>query len=63
MGMGDNHKGLYGLLDYLHKAKVLNIMCAGIKSDNIFTKPEVAANDTEIGSGNKIPLWLFGFMY
>lgn len=23
----------------------------------------VAADDIEIGSGNKIPLWLFGFLY
>ena len=23
----------------------------------------VAANDIEIGFGNKIPLWLFGFLY
>jgi uncharacterized protein len=23
----------------------------------------VAADDIEIGSGNKIPLWLFGFVY
>jgi len=23
----------------------------------------VAADDLEIGTGNKIPLWLFGFLY
>ena len=23
----------------------------------------VAADDIEVGSGNKIPLWLFGFLY
>lgn len=135
MDMGDNYKGLYRFLDYLHKAKVLNVMRASTKGDNIFTKPEkvylnntnlhyaycekhqngtlrevffasmlndkhslsipkkgdflvdekylfevggkskgfkqikdlpdsyVVIDDTEIGSGNKIPLWLFGFMY
>lgn len=135
MDMGDNYKGLYRFLDYLHKAKVLNVMRASTKGDNIFTKPEkvylnntnlhyaycekhqngtlrevffasmlndkhslsipkkgdflvdekylfevggkskgfkqikdlpdsyVVADDIEIGSGNKIPLWLFGFMY
>jgi len=135
MGMGDNYKGLYRFLDYLHKAKILNVMRAKTKGDNIFTKPEkiylnntnlhaaycdksqkgtirevffasmmmdrydlsiptkgdflvndryifevggsskgfkqikdlpdsfVVADDIEIGSGNKIPLWLFGFLY
>jgi len=135
MNMGDNYKGLYRFLDYLHKAKILNVMRASTKVDNIFTKPEkvylnntnlhhvycekyqsgtlrevffasmlndkyrlsipkkgdflinekylfevggkskgfkqikdlpdsyVVADDIEIGSGNRIPLWLFGFMY
>ena len=135
MDMGDNYKGLYRFLDYLHKAKVLNVMRASTKGDHIFTKPEkvylnntnlhhaycekhqtgtlrevffasmlgdrhrlsipkkgdflvdekyvfevggqskgfkqikdlqhsfVVADNIEIGSGNKIPLWLFGFMY
>jgi len=135
MDMGDNYKGLYRFLDYLNKAKVLNVMRASTKGDNIFTKPEkvylnntnlhhaycekhqngtlrevfftsmlndryrltipkkgdflvddkylfevggkskgfkqikdlpnsyVVTDDIEIGSGNKIPLWLFGFMY
>ena len=26
-------------------------------------KSYVAYDDVEIGSGNKIPLWLFGFLY
>ncbi len=135
MDMGDNYKGLYRFLDYLHKAKILNVMRASTKGDNIFTKPEkiylnntnlhaaycdvsqkgtlrevffasmlmdryvlkipkkgdfvvndkyvfevggrskgfkqikdlpnsfVVADDLEIGSGSKIPLWLFGFLY
>ena len=135
MDMGENYKGLYRFLDYLHKAKILNVMRAKTKGDNIFTKPDkvylnntnlhaayceqsqkgtvrevffasmlidrhdltipkrgdfvvddrytfevggrskgfkqikdlpdsfVAADDLEIGSANKIPLWLFGFMY
>ncbi|BAF71542.1 ATP-binding protein [Sulfurovum sp. NBC37-1] len=135
MEMGDNYKGLYRFLDYLHKAKILNVMRAKTKGDNIFTKPEkvylnntnlhaaycdksqkgtvrevffasmlidryvmsipkrgdflvndrytfevggsskgfkqikdlpdsfVVSDDIEIGSGNKIPLWLFGFLY
>jgi predicted AAA+ superfamily ATPase len=135
MEMGENYKGLYRFLDYLHQAKVFNIVRANTKGDNIFTKPEkiylnnsnlhfaycnsfemgtvrevffasmlgvshqvaipkkgdflvnekytfevggkgksfkqikdmpnsfVVADDIEIGSGNKIPLWLFGFLY
>ncbi len=135
MDMGDNYKGLYRFLDYLHKAKVLNVMRASTKGDNIFTKPDkvylnntnlhsaycdmsqkgtvrevffasmlidryvleipkkgdflvddkyvfevggrskgfkqikdlpnsyVVADELEIGSGSKIPLWLFGFLY
>ena len=135
MNMRDNYKGLYRFLEYLNKAKVLNIIRASSKGDNIFTKPEkiylnntnlhyaycnnfelgtiretffasmlqvnhnvsipkkgdflidekyifeiggknkkfkqikdiknsfVVSDDIEIGSGNKIPLWLFGFMY
>ncbi|KIM08784.1 MAG: hypothetical protein KU29_03405 [Sulfurovum sp. FS06-10] len=135
MNMGDNYKGLYKFLNYLHLAKVFNIVRANSKGDNIFTKPEkiylnntnlhfaycnsfemgtarevffasmlkeshpisipnrgdflidnkyifevggknkgfkqikdlpnsfVVADDIEIGSGNKIPLWLFGFLY
>ena len=133
--MGENYKGLYRLLDYLHQAKVFNIVRAKSRGDNIFTKPEkiylnnsnlhaayckvpevgtvrevffasmlkeqhdvavppkgdflidekytfevggkskgfkqikdmpnsyVVADDIEIGDGNKIPLWLFGFLY
>ena len=135
MNMKDNYKGLYRFLEYLNKAKVLNIIRATSKGDNIFTKPEkiyinntnlhhaycnshelgtiretffasmlqvshavaipkkgdfliddkytmevggknkkfnqikdlensfVIADDIEVGSGNKIPLWLFGFLY
>ncbi|MFW6308061.1 MAG: AAA family ATPase [Campylobacterales bacterium] len=135
MDMGENYKGLYRFLDYLHKAKILNIIKSKSKGDTIFVKPEkiylansnlhfayceksemgtireaffssqlqcahsvavakrgdfvvddmytfeiggknkkfkqikdlensfVVADDIEIGSGNKIPLWLFGFMY
>ncbi len=135
MSMGDNYKGLYRFLDYLHRAKVLNVLRASTKGDNIFTKPDkvylnntnlhfaycdtrekgtvrevffasqlidrytlsipkkgdflvddkytfevggkskgfkqikdlphsyVVADDIEIGSGNKIPLWLFGMLY
>ncbi|HIP46400.1 MAG TPA: hypothetical protein EYG95_02440 [Campylobacterales bacterium] len=135
MNMKDNYKGLYRFLEYLNKAKVLNIIRATSKGDNIFTKPEkiylnntnlhhaycnshelgtiretffasmlqvshavaipkkgdfliddkytmeiggknkkfnqikdlensfVIADDIEVGSVNKIPLWLFGFLY
>jgi predicted AAA+ superfamily ATPase len=135
MGMKDNYKGLYRFMDYMHKAKILNILRATAKGDSIFTKPDkvylnntnlhyaycksrekgtvrevffasmlvgrhemsipkkgdfllddtytfevggknksfkqikdlpnsfVIADDIEIGSGNKIPLWLFGFLY
>jgi len=135
MEMKENYKGLYRFLDYLHQAKILNIVKAKTKGDNIFSKPEkiylnnsnlhfaycnsfeigtarevffasmlreshrvhilkkgdflinekyifevggknkgfkqikdlpnsfVVADDIEIGSGNKIPLWLFGFLY
>ena len=135
MEMGDNYKGLYRFLNYLHRAKILNVIRTGTKGDNIFTKPEkiylnntnlhhayceqpqsgtlrevffanmlsdthklnipkrgdflvddiylfevggkrksfkqikdiphsyIVADDIEIGSGNKIPLWLFGFLY
>ena len=49
MDMGDNYKGLYRFLDYLHKAKVLNVMRASTKGDNIFTKPEkVYLNNTNL---------------
>jgi predicted AAA+ superfamily ATPase len=135
MEMGENYKGLYRFLDYLHKAKVINIVKSKTKGDNIFVKPEkiylsntnlhfaycqssqvgtireamfasmlmpkhtitipkkgdflvddtylfeiggkyksfkqikdidnsfVVADDIEIGSENKIPLWIFGFLY
>ncbi len=135
MDMGENYKGLYRFLDYLHKAKILNIIKSKAKGDNIFVKPEkiylnnpnlhfaycensqigtireamfcsmlipnhdvtipkkgdflvddkyifeiggknktfkqikdiensfVVSDDIEIGSANKIPLWLFGFLY
>ncbi|MDQ1326107.1 MAG: uncharacterized protein QG567_1957 [Campylobacterota bacterium] len=135
MDMRDNYKSLYRFLEYLHKAKILNIIRAKTKGDNIFSKPEkiylnntnlhhaycngfeigtlretffasmmginhvltipkkgdfivddtyifeiggknksfnqikdiknsfVISDDIEIGSGNKIPLWLFGFLY
>jgi len=135
MEMGDNYKGLYRFLDYLHKAKIFNILRVQTKGDAIFTKPEkiylnntnlhnaycinhntgtlrevfvssmllgrhqlsipkkgdllvdkkyifeiggksktykqikdiansfIVADDIEIGNKNKIPLWLFGFLY
>ncbi|MEA1973663.1 MAG: AAA family ATPase [Candidatus Cloacimonadota bacterium] len=136
MQMGNNYKGLYRFLDYLHKAKIITIVKSKNRGDTIFTKPEkiylnnsnlhhaycesleigtireslfasmltgsnhnlsvpkkgdfiiddtylveiggknkkfnqikdkensyVVADDIEIGSGNKIPLWLFGFLY
>jgi len=135
MDMGDNYKGLYRFLEYLHRAKIVTILKPLSKGDSIFVKPEkiylnntnlhyaycsdinigtlrevfvvsmlwqnhkveaakkgdlyvdekyifevggkkkrfkqikdipnsyVIADDLEIGSGNKIPLWLFGFLY
>ncbi len=135
MAMKDNYKGLYRFLEYLNRAKILQIIRSKTKGDNIFTKPDkiylnntnlhhaycsnhstgtvrelffasmlrvhhtieipkkgdflidsqytfeiggknksfnqikdmpdsfVVADDIEIGSGNKIPLWLFGFLY
>ncbi len=135
MDMKDNYKGLYRFLEYLNKSKVLHVIRAKSKGDNIFTKPEkiylnntnlhyayckdfeigtvretffasmlnvnhtvaipkkgdfivddkytfeiggknkkykqikdlensfIVADDIEIGNGNKIPLWLFGFLY
>ncbi|NOQ31325.1 MAG: AAA family ATPase [Helicobacteraceae bacterium] len=135
MNMKDNYKGLYRFIEYLNKAKILNVVRAASKGDNIFTKPEkiylnntnlhyaycnafelgtiretffssmlqqkhtlnipkkgdflvdgkytfevggknkkfkqikdipnsfIVSDDIEIGSGNKIPLWLFGFLY
>ena len=135
MAMKDNYKGLYRFLEYLNRAKVLTIIRAKTKGDNIFTKPDkiylnntnlhsaycndhnigtarelffasmlrvhhsieipkkgdflvdekflfeiggknksfkqikdmsnsyVVSDDIEVGSGNKIPLWLFGFLY
>jgi len=135
MNMQDNYKGLYRFLEYLHRAKIFNIIRPKTKGDNIFTKPAkiylnntnlhfaycdeqikgtsrevfftsmlkvehilaipkkgdfivdekytfevggktktfkqikdipdsyVVADDIEIGNGNKIPLWIFGFLY
>jgi len=135
MDMGDNYKGLYRFLEYLHRSKIVTILKPLSKGDSIFVKPEkiylnntnlhyaycsdiytgtlrevftvsmlwqnhkvevakkgdlyvdekytfevggkkkrfkqikdlansyVIADDLEIGSGNKIPLWLFGFLY
>ena len=135
MAIKDNYKGLYRFLEYLNRAKILTIIRAKTKGDNIFTKPDkiylnntnlhhaycndhnigtarevffasmlrvhhsieipkkgdflvdekclfeiggknksfkqikdipnsyVVADDIEVGSGNKIPLWLFGFLY
>ncbi len=135
MAIKDNYKGLYRFLEYLNRAKILTIIRAKTKGDNIFTKPDkiylnntnlhhaycndhnigtarevffasmlrvyhaieipkkgdflvdekylfeiggenksfkqikdisnsyVVADEIEVGSGNKIPLWLFGFLY
>ena len=35
----------------------------GFKQIKDLANSYVVADDIEIGSGNKIPLWLFGFMY
>ncbi len=134
MELGEDYRTLYRYIDYLHKAKILKVIRAKSKGDNIFTKPDkiylnntnlhysycsdanigtvrevffasmmfqhdltipkkgdflvdgnylfeiggknktfkqikdlpdsfVVQDDIEIGSGNKIPLWLFGFLY
>lgn len=133
IGTSDYHT-LYKYMEYLKRGKILNLLRAKTKGDNIFTKPDklylantnlhyaycqnveigtirevffmsmfdenilsvppkgdflinnkylvevgsknktfkqikdipnsfVVADDIEIGSGNKIPLWLFGFLY
>jgi len=135
MDMGENYKGLYRFIEYLHRAKILHTLQAESKGDATFVKPAkiylnntnlhhaycdthnigtvrevfiasmlsfshklsipkkgdllidktylfeiggknksfkqikdlpksyVIADDIEIGSGSKIPLWLFGFLY
>ena len=135
MDMGDNYKGLYRFLEYLHRAKILNTIQSTTKGDAIFVKPDkiylnntnlhyaycsnsnigtlrevfitsmfrdnhkltipkkgdffvdekytlevggknkkykqikdlkesyIVSDDIEIGSGNRVPLWLFGFLY
>lgn len=135
MDMGDNYKGLYRFLEYLHRAKIFTTIQSKSRGDSIFVKPDkiylnntnlhyaycestnigtlrevfiasmlqvehslsipkkgdffidemytlevggknkkykqiadikhsyIVADDIEIGSGNKIPLWLFGFLY
>jgi len=35
----------------------------GFKQIKDMPNSYVVADDIEIGSGNKIPLWLFGFLY
>ena len=133
IGTSDYHT-LYKYMEYLKRGKILNLLRAKTKGDNIFTKPDklylgntnlhyaycqeveigtlrevffmsmfdenslsvpvkgdfliddkylvevggknktfkqikdisdsfVIADDIEIGSGNKVPLWLFGFLY
>ncbi len=133
--IGIDRDTLYLYLDYLHKGKILNVIRAKTKGDNIFSKPDkiflnnpnlnysycrdanigtiretifatllsvdheveipkegdfliddsclfevggkgksfkqirdidksfVVADNIEVGFGNKIPLWLFGFLY
>ena len=135
MDMGDNYKGLYRFLEYLHRAKIFNTIQSTAKGDAIFVKPDkiylnntnlhyaycsesnigtlrevfitsmfrdnyrlsipkkgdffvdekytlevggkskkykqikdlkdsfIVSDDIEIGSGNRVPLWLFGFLY
>ena len=133
IGISDYHT-LYKYMEYLKRGKILSLLRAKTKGDNIFTKPDklylgntnlhyaycqelergtirevffmsmfeehslsvpakgdflidntylvevggknktfkqikdieksfVVADDIEIGSGNKVPLWLFGFLY
>ena len=52
--------------DFLVDGKHLfEIGGAGKGFDQIKDMPDsyVAADDIELGIGNKIPLWLFGFLY
>lgn len=134
MGMKNDYNRLYKYLYYLHKGKIITLVGAKARGDNIFAKPEkiylnntnlhyaycneseigtirevfframlfkydllvpakgdffvenkytfevgcknkttkqikdipnsfLACDDIEVGSGNKIPLWLFGFLY
>jgi hypothetical protein len=35
----------------------------GVKKIKDLPDSFMVADDIEIGSGNKVPLWLFGFMY
>jgi hypothetical protein len=49
---------------YIHSFSAIMSECRH-SADQIKDLPKsyVAYDDVEIGSGNKIPLWLFGFLY
>ena len=40
MNMGENYRGFYKFLYYLHKAKILRLIKQKTRGDNIFTKPD-----------------------
>ncbi len=49
MDMKDNYKGFYRFLDYLNRAKILNILKSSYKGDSIFTKPDkIYLNNTNL---------------
>jgi len=47
--MGENYRGFYKFLYYLHKAKILRLIKPKTGGDNIFTKPDkVYPNNTNL---------------
>ncbi len=49
MDMGEDYRSLYRYLEYLNRAKILKVMRAKTKGDNIFTKPEkIYLNNTNL---------------
>ena len=67
-----NQVGAYNTLQYLKKGDffasgkyLFEVGSAGKSFDQIKDEPDsfLAVDETETGFGNRIPLWLFGFLY
>lgn len=56
LNMGSKGSGF--LVDSTYQFKVVETMRARCAGDNLY-----AVDNTEVGEGNRIPLWLFGFLY